>query len=134
MVADECGFVYPKIDGEKCIDCGLCLKKCAFQSGYKTRKEFEPSLGFGARHKEESGYMNSRSGGAFVALSNYVLAQGGSVYGAGYDETEGFYKVVHKAASDEMSRDELRCSKYVQSDLRNTFPEILEKLQNEWNI
>lgn len=129
MVEDECGFLYPQIDQDKCIDCGLCAKKCAFQNGYETRKEFEPSLGFGARHKEESGYMNSRSGGAFVALSNYVLAQGGSVYGAGFDEEEGFYKVVHKAATDKKSRNEFRGSKYVQSDLKNTFPEIKEKLE-----
>ena len=38
MVEDECGFLYPQIDQKSCIDCGLCLKKCAFQSGYKTRK------------------------------------------------------------------------------------------------
>ena len=78
MEADECGFLYPNIDASKCIDCGLCLKKCAFQSGYKKRKEYEPFYGYGARHKDEKVFMNSRSGGAFIALSDQILAKGGS--------------------------------------------------------
>jgi formate hydrogenlyase subunit 6/NADH:ubiquinone oxidoreductase subunit I len=28
MPEDEEGFRYPKIDYEKCIHCGLCLKSC----------------------------------------------------------------------------------------------------------
>lgn len=76
------------------MNCGLCLKKCAFQSGHKTRKEFEPFYGYRARHKSEDGYMKSRSVGAFVALSDWVLEHNGSVFGAGYDEKEKFYLVV----------------------------------------
>ena len=30
MVSDEEGFLYPEIDGGKCIDCGLCKRVCAF--------------------------------------------------------------------------------------------------------
>ena len=73
--------------------------------------------------------MESRSGGAFVALSDYILTKNGSVYGAGYDEKEGLYRVVHKEATDTRQRDELRCSKYVQSDLGNTFTKIKQQLE-----
>ena len=104
MKKDEGGFLYPEIDAEKCIDCGLCLKKCAFQSGYKTRKEFEPFYGFGARHKEEHIFKRSRSGGAFVALSSKIIEEGGSVYGAGYDEEQGFFYIRHKRATTKRSR------------------------------
>ena len=31
MCEDAIGFRYPKIDAEKCIDCGACIKKCDFQ-------------------------------------------------------------------------------------------------------
>lgn len=129
MEPDECGFLYPVIDQDKCVNCGLCLKKCAFQSGYKNRKEYEPFYGYGARHKSEEGYMKSRSGGAFVALSDWILAHDGSVFGAGYDEKEKFYKVVHKEATTTEQRDEFRCSKYVQSDLCDVFPRIKEALE-----
>ena len=28
MKSDVLGFLYPKVDKEKCIDCGLCEKVC----------------------------------------------------------------------------------------------------------
>ena len=28
MIEDEKGFKYPKVDMEKCINCGLCEKVC----------------------------------------------------------------------------------------------------------
>ena len=130
MVEDECGFLYPSISKDKCVDCGLCLQKCAFQSGYKTRKEFEPFYGYGARHKLEKVYMNSRSGGAFVALSNLILDQEGIVYGAGYSPEEGFHRVIHKRTTDGQDRDELCGSKYVQSDLTDTFLSVKKDLED----
>lgn len=129
METDEHGFWYPRIDPDKCVDCGLCLKKCAFQSGYKTRKEFDPVPGYAARHKDREILMGSRSGGAFTAVSDRILEENGSVYGAGYDEAEGFFKVVHKRAVTGEQRDEFRGSKYVQSDLGNVFVQVKEELQ-----
>ena len=38
-------------------------------------------LYFGVIHKEEEVRMMSRSGGMFTALSDYVLRNGGTVYG-----------------------------------------------------
>ena len=35
MVQDEEGFLYPKADMEKCIDCGVCEKVCPIQSPIK---------------------------------------------------------------------------------------------------
>lgn len=124
------GFAYPKINEELCVDCGLCLKHCAFQNGYQTRKDPEASHAYGARHKEEAEVMKSRSGAAFVAFSDYILENGGHVYGAGYDDEEGFFKIVHKCADTPEQRDELRGSKYVQSELGDTFKKIKTQLQN----
>lgn len=31
MVEDEEGFLYPKINSEKCIRCYLCIKVCPFK-------------------------------------------------------------------------------------------------------
>lgn len=129
MKADECGFLYPEIDSEKCVDCGLCLKKCAFQSGYKKRKEFEPYYAYGVRHKDERALMNSRSGGAFTAISNSVLREHGIVYGAGFDQERQPYYIKHMGATTKEERNKLRGSKYVQSDLNDVFPEIKEKLE-----
>ena len=130
MVEDACGFLYPQIDESKCVNCGLCLQKCAFQSGYKTRKEFEPFYGYGARHKLEKIYMRSRSGGAFVAISSHIIDQKGAIYGAGYSKDKGFHRVIHKRATTKRSRNEFCGSKYVQSDLKGTFLSIKKDLEN----
>lgn len=129
MVEDACGFLYPQIDQSACVNCGLCLKKCAFQSGYKTRKEYEPFHAYGARHKLKKIYMKSRSGGAFVAISSLILDMGGVVYGAGYSQEKGFHRVVHKRATNKHTRNEFCGSKYVQSDLSDTFPSIRTDLE-----
>lgn len=134
MKPDECGFLYPEIDKEKCIDCGLCLKKCAFQSGYEKRKEYEPFYGYGARHKAEEIYTNSRSGGAFTAISDCILAENGAVYGAGFDETQGISYVMHKRAVTKEERDEFRGSKYVQSDLSDVFVQIKKDLEEDRKV
>lgn len=130
METDSQGFWYPTIDSEKCIDCGLCLKKCAFQSGYKKRMEFEPAYGYAARHKDMDILMKSRSGGAFTAITDHILSEGGVIYGAGYDEKKGFFKVVHKRAETEEQRNEFRGSKYVQSDLGDVFLQVKKDLKN----
>ena len=129
MAEDECGFLYPHIDEKKCVDCGLCLKHCAFQNGYAARKEFDPPYGFGVRHKNADVMRDSRSGGAFTALSDVILAAGGVIYGAGYDEKEGFFKVTHKRAETVRERNEFRGSKYVQSDLGNVFVQLKQDLE-----
>lgn len=32
LVEDEMGYKYPKINHDKCVDCGLCYKKCDFKN------------------------------------------------------------------------------------------------------
>ena len=129
MQEDEHGFLYPQIDGAKCVDCGLCLKTCAFQSGYPTRKEYDPPFGYAARHKDPEILMNSRSGGAFTAISDQILKMGGVIYGVGY-EGRGYRKVVHKRAQTARERDEFCGSKYVQSDMRQVYRQVKQDLQD----
>lgn len=126
MEPDTLGFLYPKVDTEKCIDCGLCEKVCAFHSNYdKSTNLPEPQI-YAVRHKDMHEIETSRSGAAFIAISDYVLDQGGIVYGAGYTD---HFRVVHKRATNKDERNEFKGSKYVQSDLRGIFPLIKEDLK-----
>ena len=70
--------------------------------------------------------MKSRSGAAFVAISDYILEKGGVVYGAGYKD---HFRVAHKRATTKEERDEFRGSKYVQSDLTGIFRQVKEDLK-----
>lgn len=126
MKPDSMGFLYPKVDSDKCTECGLCEKVCAFNPNYdRSLNLSEPQI-YAARHKDIHEIETSRSGAAFIAISDYVLEQGGVVYGAGYTD---HFRVVHKRASNKKERNEFKGSKYVQSDLRDIFPQIKADLK-----
>lgn len=122
MKPDALGFRYPEVDADRCIDCGICEKVCAFGPVGDGALP-EP---FAVRHKDFPSVRESTSGAAFTALSDKVLDEGGSVYGAAYDE--GF-RVVHKRAETRKERDGFRKSKYVQSDMGDVFRQVRADLK-----
>lgn len=127
MKPDVLGFLYPEIDKTKCVDCGLCEKVCAFNDHYDTSLNLNKTLAYGARHKDITEIETSRSGAAFIAISDYILEQGGVVYGAGYTD---HFRVVHKRATTKEERDEFKGSKYVQSDMNTVFRQVKQDLRN----
>ena len=127
MEPDALGFLYPKVDELKCVNCGLCEKVCAFNDNYETPDNFAEPIAYGARQKDISEVMQSRSGAVFSALSDYILENGGVVYGAGYTD---HFRVVHKRATTTQERDEFRGSKYVQSDMNDVFRSVRKDLQS----
>lgn len=126
MRSDEEGFLYPEIEESLCVSCEKCKEVCAFQNGYRTKDHFVPSLGFAVKHKEEEIREQSRSGGMFTALTDYILEKGGAVYGAGFGE---HFSVQHKRAVTKEERDEFRGSKYVQSNMGDCFPKVRQDLE-----
>lgn len=124
MKRDEEGFLYPEIDETKCLHCGMCQKVCDFNKIHDWDAMPQPKA-YAAKQKSDLERAKSQSGGMFAALSDVVLAMGGVVYGAGYDEE---WNVMHKRAETKEARDEMRGSKYVQSDMRDTFRRVLEDL------
>lgn len=117
IIRDSEGFCYPQIDNEKCVDCGACLNKCAFQNALKGNNEFAVPYQklYAVKHRNLETRMESRSGGIFTAISDLILAEGGVIYGAVFDETDKTVK--HIRAEDAFSRNKMRGSKYVQSKL-----------------
>jgi len=127
MIPDALGFLYPAVNEELCVNCGLCERVCSFNDHYDHSLNFLKPIAYGARHKDLSEIELSRSGAAFIALSDWVLQQGGAVYGAGFTD---HFKVVHKRAVTKSERDEFRGSKYVQSELGDVFLQVKEDLRN----
>lgn len=127
MKPDALGFSYPVVDESKCIDCGLCEKVCSFSENYDKSYNLTKLRLYGARHKDISEVDTSRSGAVFSAIVEYVLGQSGVIYGVGYED---HFHVVHKrAATIEEARD-FKGSKYVQSELRDTFLNVKKDLSN----
>ncbi len=128
MKTDDKGFLYPEIDRSKCVNCGLCVKTCAFQKGYITPDNFDVPLVYAVKHKDYNERKTSRSGGMFAALVDWILSKNGVVYGAGYGED--FY-VLHKRAETKSDSFEFKGSKYVQSDINNVFSQVIDDLIND---
>lgn len=126
MEPDSLGFKYPVVDTDRCTDCGLCIKTCAFNSDYDKHENLVTPQAYGARHKKVEELMTSRSGAAFVALYDWILNQNGVIYGAGFSE---HFKVTHKRAITKDQCEEFKGSKYVQSDLDGIFQVVLEDLK-----
>lgn len=125
MKPDEKGFLYPVIDDDKCIGCGLCEKTCAFGNSIHKKNLDSPIEAFGIKHKNNDIRANSRSGGVFTLITDYVLEKNGCVFGAVFNDD---FSVSHVMAETQSERDRMRGSKYVQSDMNDCFKAVKEQL------
>lgn len=117
-------FYYPKIAPSKCIDCGRCRRVCIIKQPY--RELSLPEKAFAGKLIDDQNRLNSSSGGAFTALSDVVLKDGGVVCGATFDE---LMRVRHTIATTVTQRDKMRGSKYVQSDTAAVYAQIEKHLK-----
>lgn len=118
MQEDEYGFLYPQIDVNLCIQCGICRRVCNFQNKTETNT---PMQTFAACAKSESILKNSSSGGVFAALAKTSLASGGVVFGAAFEES---WKVSHVGIETIETLHKLQGSKYVQSNIGFTYQQV----------
>lgn len=120
---DDEGFLYPVVDTDTCVNCHMCEKVCpyTFNNGIEQNKSI-----FGAvQNTNEEERLQSTAGGFFSIAADKVIRLGGVVYAVGYDEST---EVVYKCAESIEQLSDMRGSKYVQSNLRDTFNEIKELL------
>ncbi len=121
MKPDEEGFLYPVADAALCVNCHLCEQVCPVNH----RKENQVNAVYAAKNKDEKVRRQSSSGGTFRLLCNQVLAQKGIVYGCAFDED---MTARHIAVESEKEMPRLQSSKYVQSDVGNTYTQVREQL------
>lgn len=76
---------------------------------------------FAVKHLDKHIVDQSRSGGIFTAISDFFLKNDGVIYGCVLDEN---LRAIHVRAIDENTRNRMRGSKYVQSDMRDVFPQV----------
>lgn len=124
MKADKEGFLQPIIDEKKCVRCGKCEAVCPVINPGKPRR---PLAVYAAKAKDEELRRISSSGGVFSLLARQVIADGGVVFGAAFESDT--FRVIHRSARDEAQLDDLRGSKYVQSDIGETFAEVRDLLR-----
>ena len=117
MNEDEEGFLYPKVKTDLCINCHLCEKVCPVINQDGTR---EPLAVYAAKNTDDSIRLNSSSGGIFTLLSEYIINNGGVVFGAKFNKN---WEVVHDYTETKEGIAPFKSSKYVQSRIGSTFKE-----------
>ncbi len=124
MTEDSEGFLYPVVDLSACVNCGLCEKVCPV----KQEKPVDDNpVAYVVRHKDSDVVAQSTSGGAFTAITSAFLENGGTIYGGAFDKD---YNVVHTSAKNAFEAKVFKGSKYVQSELGDTFSKIRKQLDN----
>lgn len=121
---DNEGFNYPILNDALCVECGLCEKVCPMQHDEKT-VSVVPGKPYAAVNCDRAELMASSSGGIFSVIADYVLSQGGCVYGAAFD---GNMQLHHTGIFSASEMTLLRGSKYLQSDNGDVYPEIRQHL------
>lgn len=130
MVTDNEGFKYPLVNTDFCIDCGLCEKVCPVIN-HNIKASERPTDSLIVRHKDPEIVRTSSSGGSVSAFANEIIKDNGIVFGCAFDDN---FDVIHTSAetSDELSA--FKGSKYVQSDLGDTYKNVKEQLDNDRKV
>ena len=123
MQADNEGFLYPIVDTETCIDCGLCEKVCPVINQEEAQK---PIKVFAAYNKDEEIREQSSSGGIFTLLAEETIKKDGVVFGVKFNKDWmpefGYAETVEDIAP-------FRGSKYVQAIVGNAYKQAEEFLK-----
>lgn len=128
MQADSEGFLYPMVNKEDCIDCGLCEKVCHELHPYEQRK---PLNVYAAINKDEDIRLKSSSGGIFYLLAEKTISEGGVVFGARFDED---WQVVIDYAETMGGVIPFMGSKYVQARTATAFKDAEAFLKQGRNV
>lgn len=125
----ENGFLYPSIDYSVCIDCHNCEKICPQLS---SSKKYEEPFIIAAYAKDENIRKNSSSGGIFSLFAQKYLSNNGIVIGCAM--AEDFKSAKHIVIKDEQDLRFLRGSKYLQSQMGQTFSDVKKFLLEGKNV
>ncbi len=117
MKKDAEGFLRPFIDERRCKECKACINVCPVNKKEKNKVTFQQKA-YAVINLNNKERKNSSSGGVFVLLARQVLCEGGVVFGAKFEKD---FSVKHDYVEKEIDLYKLQCSKYVQSDIANSY-------------
>ena len=121
MMADKDGFLYPEIGESRCTSCGKCDVACPVSREHLAVERSEPEA-YGVKADDLQLRLGSSSGGVFSLLAEEVLGRGGIVFGAAM--APDCKSVCHAAAETAEELAALRGSKYVQSNMEDTYRRV----------
>lgn len=124
MQTDKEGFLYPVVDAETCIDCGLCEKVCPVINQLDPQR---PLKVYAAYNNNEDIRMQSSSGGIFTLLAEETIKKGGVVFGVKFNKD---WMPEFAYAENIEGIVPFRGSKYVQAIVGNAYKNVEEFLKS----
>lgn len=122
------GYLYPVINSDLCIDCGLCRKVCPVNNPVPFHK---PLTAFAAISSDYEDLMTSSSGGASSVLAHRVIEDGGVVYGA---VEVDYANISHSRIISKGDLYKIKGSKYVHSYTTVCYPQIKMDLKKGYQV
>ena len=126
MQEDSEGFLFPVLDKDLCVNCGLCNKICPMGSDHQANSGLDQKSYLAISENPEH-YGKSATAGICTILARLFVENGGKVFGVSLDEST--WKTTHICVSDNEGVERLRNSKYIQSNLQQTFSEAKDFLK-----
>lgn len=123
MQPDALDALYPIVDEQKCIDCGLCVKTCPNNREITYRL---PLKVWAAWSNDDEVRQQSASGGIACELYRYWIKMGGVATGVVYDRDNGCHFVLIENESDIQATQN---SKYTFSDTNGIYKVVKRELQ-----
>lgn len=118
LVKSEEGFLSTLIDQNKCVDCKMCKRVCPTLN---EPAKHEPPQDVYAFKAEDALREESTSGGAFAALAEAVIKEGGVFYGAAQGED---FSVSHIRGETMLDLQKMQGTKYLPSDMTACYARI----------
>ena len=119
------GFEYPYVDEDICIKCGKCDIVCPIINKQEEKQYLQKV--YAAKNKNTEIRMKSSSGGIFILIAEWILDNGGVVFGAKFNDK---MEVVHDCVESKEELSLLRGSKYVQSKIDLSYSKAKKFLES----
>lgn len=127
MREDKEGFMQPHIDIDTCIKCHKCEKMCPIIRPIRVEENRQTKV-FAGQLRNKVDLLDVSSGGAFWALAQTIIDQGGVVYGAAL--MGGIY-VKHIRVDNIEAAKALRRSKYLPSNIDGIYKIVAKDLKED---
>lgn len=121
-------FYQLHVEEDKCIRCGKCKAVCPVNRPSEGKV---PRMAYSMIHKNTKTVRTSSSGGVFSAIAEEILKRGGIVFGAAYADN---FRSVKMCSTEQVPLEKLKVSKYVESEVGETFREVKERLERSQEV
>lgn len=125
---DKKGFYYPIINESLCTECSECIKFCPSNfSSIQNNEPYSQQKVYAAWIKNKKIRLYSTSGGLFYVFAKFVIQNEGVVFGVEWHD----YGARHTYCTNINDLNKFQGSKYVQSDIGNSYSQVKQFLNND---